>query len=92
MISSAWVFGINGTVNRLKLSSFLDSTKQLHFIVDKWKHVKRFVSASDVNDSLWTAWRRPPSISLMLRSNGPGPSALPINLDYPFGGSPLLRT
>jgi hypothetical protein len=49
------VFGSNGTVNRLKLSSFLDSTQEHRFIVGKWKHERRSVSASDVNNNLWTA-------------------------------------
>jgi hypothetical protein len=49
-------------------------------------------SASDVNSSLWTACGRQPSVSLMHRSNEPGPSALHISRGYPFDGSPPQRT
>jgi hypothetical protein len=64
----------------------MDSAQEHRFIVGKWKRGRRFVSASDVNNNLWTASERPPSISLMLRSNAPGPSDQPINQGYLFGG------
>ena len=46
------VFGINGTVNRAKVSSFLNSTPEDRLIVGKWKHERHSVRASDVNNNL----------------------------------------